>query len=100
MRMKIISQQDGTDGRLIYTYYVCKGMGFEKFEIYIYNNRKSYYVMFKCMKRSFVTQNKNIVRRIPRYRRKIFFKGEKEYTEKTFLHISDLYPDIEVMKPN
>jgi len=28
--MKIISRQDGTDDRFIYTYYVCKGMGFGK----------------------------------------------------------------------
>ena len=35
---------------------------------------------------------------IPRYRRKIFVKGVKEYTAKTLAHIPDLDPDIEVIK--
>ena len=37
---------------------------------------------------------------IPRYRRKIFTKGVKEYTEKILSHIPELYPDIEVVKLN
>ncbi|MGB6369611.1 MAG: IS200/IS605 family transposase [Atribacterota bacterium] len=37
---------------------------------------------------------------IPRYRRKIFAKGVKEYTEKILSHIPELYPDIEVVKLN
>ena len=37
---------------------------------------------------------------IPRYRRKIFTKGAKEYTEKILSHIPELYPDIEVVKLN
>ncbi len=35
---------------------------------------------------------------IPRYRRKIFVKGVKEYTEKIVSNIPELYPDIEVIK--
>lgn len=35
---------------------------------------------------------------IPRYRRKIFVKGVKEYTEKILYNIPELYPDIEVIK--
>ena len=35
---------------------------------------------------------------IPRYRRKIFVKGVKEYTAKTLSHIPELDPDIEVIK--
>jgi putative transposase len=35
---------------------------------------------------------------IPRYRRKIFVKGVKEYAGKTLLHIPELDPDIEVIK--
>jgi len=35
---------------------------------------------------------------IPRYRRKIFAKGVKEYTEKILSNIPELYPDIEVVK--
>ena len=35
---------------------------------------------------------------IPRYRRKIFAKGVKEYTEKILSNIPELYPDIEVIK--
>jgi putative transposase len=35
---------------------------------------------------------------IPRYRRKIFVKGVKEYTEKILSNISELYLDIEVIK--
>ncbi len=35
---------------------------------------------------------------IPRYRRKIFAKGVREYTEKILSHIPELYPDIEVVK--
>ena len=35
---------------------------------------------------------------IPRYRRKIFVKGVKEYTEKILSNIPELYPDIEVIK--
>jgi len=37
---------------------------------------------------------------IPRYRRKIFVKGVREYTEKILSHIPELYPDIEVVKLN
>jgi len=37
---------------------------------------------------------------IPRYRRKIFTKGVREYTEKILSHIPKLYPDIEVVKLN
>ena len=37
---------------------------------------------------------------IPRYRRKIFVKGVKEYAEKFFNHIPGLDPDIEVIKVN
>ena len=37
---------------------------------------------------------------IPRYRRKIFVKGVKEYAEKLFLHVPELNPDIEVVKVN
>ena len=35
---------------------------------------------------------------IPRYRRKIFVKGVKEYAAKTLAHIPELDPDIEVIK--
>ncbi len=35
---------------------------------------------------------------IPRYRRKIFVKGVKEYAEKILTHIPELDPDIEVIK--
>ena len=35
-----------------------------------------------------------------RYRRKIFAKGVKEYTEKILSNIPELYPDIEVVKVN
>ena len=35
---------------------------------------------------------------IPRYRRKIFVKGVKEYAAKTLTHIPELDPDIEVIK--
>jgi len=35
---------------------------------------------------------------IPRYRRKIFVKGVKEYTGKILSHIPELDPDIEVIK--
>jgi putative transposase len=35
---------------------------------------------------------------IPRYRRKIFVKGVKEYTEKILSTIPELYPDIELIK--
>ena len=35
---------------------------------------------------------------IPRYRRKIFVKGVKEYIEKILSNIPELYPDIEVIK--
>jgi len=45
----------------------------------------------------FVTALPNL---IPRYRRKIFAKGAKEYTEKILLYIPELYPDIEVVKLN
>ena len=37
---------------------------------------------------------------IPRYRRKIFAKGVKEYAEKILSHIPELDPDIEVVKLN
>ncbi len=37
---------------------------------------------------------------IPRYRRKIFAKGVRKYTEKILSHIPELYPDIEVVKLN
>jgi putative transposase len=37
---------------------------------------------------------------IPRYRRKLFVKGIKEYTEKLLSHIPELNPDIEVVKVN
>jgi len=37
---------------------------------------------------------------ILRYRRKIFTKEVKEYTEKILLHITELYPDIEVVRLN
>ena len=37
---------------------------------------------------------------IPRYRRKIFPKGPKEYTEKLLSHVEGLEPDIEVIKVN
>ena len=37
---------------------------------------------------------------IPRYRRKIFVKGVKEYAEKLFSHLPELDPDIEVIKLN
>ena len=37
---------------------------------------------------------------IPRYRRKVFVKGVKEYAEKVLSHIPELDPDIEVVKLN
>src|SRR5512143_377422 len=37
---------------------------------------------------------------IPRYRRKVFVKGVKEYAEKVFAHFSELDPDFEVVKVN
>ena len=37
---------------------------------------------------------------IPRYRRKVFVKGVKKYAEKVLSHISELDPDIEVVKLN
>ena|SRR5205085_3970731 len=37
---------------------------------------------------------------IPRYRRKIFTKGIKEYAHKLLTHLEDLEPDIEVIKVN
>ena len=37
---------------------------------------------------------------IPRYRRKVFTKGMKEYTAKLLSHIPELDPDIEVVKIN
>ena len=37
---------------------------------------------------------------IPRYRRKVFVQGVKEYTKKPFSHIPELDPDIEVVKLN
>jgi putative transposase len=36
----------------------------------------------------------------PRYRRKIFVTGVKEYTEKTLKHLEDLDEDIEIIKTN
>jgi len=38
--------------------------------------------------------------RIPRYWRKIFTKGVKEYTEKILSYIPELYLDIEIVKLN
>jgi putative transposase len=35
---------------------------------------------------------------IPRYRRKVFVKGVREHTEKMLSNISELCPDIEVIK--
>jgi REP element-mobilizing transposase RayT len=35
---------------------------------------------------------------VPGYRRKVFVKGVKEYTEKLLSHIPELDPDIEVVK--
>lgn len=35
---------------------------------------------------------------IPRYRRKVFIKGVKQYAEKVLWHIPELAPDIEVIK--
>tara|TARA_B100000315_G_scaffold170479_1_gene159010 strand:- start:89 stop:517 length:429 start_codon:yes stop_codon:yes gene_type:complete len=37
---------------------------------------------------------------IPRYRKKIFAKGVKQYSEKILCHIPELAPDIEVIKVN
>ena len=37
---------------------------------------------------------------IPRYRRKVFVKGVKEYAEKLLSHIPELDPNIEVVKLN
>ena len=37
---------------------------------------------------------------IPRYRRKIFPKGPKEYAQKLLCHLEGLEPDIEVVKVN
>jgi len=37
---------------------------------------------------------------IPRYRRSIFVRGVKEYTERLLAHIPELDPDIEVVKVN
>ena len=37
---------------------------------------------------------------IPRYRRKIFPKGPKEYAQKVFAQMAGLEPDIEVVKVN
>ena len=37
---------------------------------------------------------------IPRYRRKVFVKGIKEYAEKVLWHIPEIAPDIEVIKLN
>ena len=37
---------------------------------------------------------------IPRYRRKIFVKGVKEYAQEMLAHIPGLDPDIEVIKLN
>lgn len=37
---------------------------------------------------------------IPRYRRKVFVTGVKEYAEKVLTHIPELDPDIEVIKVN
>ena len=36
----------------------------------------------------------------PRYRRKVFVRGVKQYAEKIIKHPDDLDPDIEVMKLN
>lgn len=36
----------------------------------------------------------------PRYRRKVFVKGVKQYAEKLIKHLPDLDPDIEVIKLN
>ena len=36
----------------------------------------------------------------PRYRRKLFVKGVKEYLEKMLMKLENLDPDIEVMKVN
>ena len=36
----------------------------------------------------------------PRYRRKLFVKGVKEYLEKLFLNLDNLDPDIVVIKAN
>lgn len=36
----------------------------------------------------------------PRYRRKIFVRGIKQYTEKLIKHLDNLDPDIEVIKVN
>ena len=36
----------------------------------------------------------------PRYRRKVFVRGVKQYTEKLIKHLDDLDPDIEVLKVN
>ena len=41
-----------------------------------------------------------VLKLLPRYRRKIFAKGVKEYTEKILSHIPELDPDIEVVKLN
>jgi len=37
---------------------------------------------------------------IPRYRRKVFVQGVKEYAEKLLSHITELDPNIEVVKLN
>ena len=37
---------------------------------------------------------------IPRYRRKIFTKGVKEYAQGILSHLENLEPDIEVIKVN
>jgi len=37
---------------------------------------------------------------IPRYRRRVFVKGVREYAEKLLSHIPELDPDIEVVKVN
>ena len=37
---------------------------------------------------------------IPRYRRKIFTRGVKDYARKLLAHLPDLTPDIEVIKLN
>ncbi|PIP37274.1 MAG: IS200/IS605 family transposase [Desulfobacterales bacterium CG23_combo_of_CG06-09_8_20_14_all_52_9] len=37
---------------------------------------------------------------IPRYRRKVFVRGVKEYAEKVLSHVPELNPDIEVIKLN
>jgi putative transposase len=37
---------------------------------------------------------------IPRYRRKVFVKGVKEYAQKVLSHMPELDPDIEVVKVN